>query len=1347
MEPISTAPAAYATTRSVAVELSREETAALLTECGRTYRTGINELLLSGVYLGVRQWSGQTRLRLTLEAHGREQLFDELDTTETVGCFTTTYPVVLGSEDGQMGAVIKAVKEQYRAVPHHGIGYGLLRHLAGDELLMAAEQASPPALLFNYLGQFDQTMAANSWFAIAPELTGEAIDPRRMRTHALSLNGLVAGGVLRFQLDYSEAQYAEATVAELAGHIEQGLREVIAHCLEVGEGDYTPSDFPLVAVGQEVLDEWQREYEIEDLYPLTAMQRGMLFHSLLEREAYVTQLYPTLEGDLRAELLRQAWEKVMEQQAIFRTIFVGEGELQQQLVMKRARLPWVEEDWRNLTEGEQEARFEEYRRADKAKGFEETQAPLMRISLFRLGDRRYRLLWSHHHSLLDGWSVPLVYGEVMEVYAGLVQGRPAVRAAGPGYASYVEWLLAQDEEEARRYWRSYLTGVDAVTRLPYDKLVGEERPRHDSQVVSLSASDTAELKALAKRYQTTVNTLVQLAWAILLQRYSGDREVMFGAVISGRSAEVEGIETMVGLFINTIPVVVRFDEEGTIAGVINRLHKEFQRSQTYGHLSLTEIQKQSGLSRGRGLFDSILVFENYPLDSAMGERTRGASVRIDEVGTDIEDTYPIALGVFQGERLEVTCNYFGNRFSASTIRRLLGQFIEVLRQIGSRERAAEIRLLSEEEERQVIEWGAGAEVETSPLCVHELIERQADKTPHAVAVVCSQQRLSYLQLNQKADRLARYLLEAGVGIGSRVGIHLRRSAEMMIAVLGVMKAGAAYVPLEAGLPSQRVEYMMRDAGVECVLVESGLMEGMRLSGVDVVMMDGAATDPAWLEEMAGEATEAVRRVRADDLAYILYTSGLTGKPKGVMVEHQGLSNYLSHAAKSYLKEGIKGSVVSSPLSFDATLTTLMTPLVAGGSVELLEEDEGLIERLADRMFGTEEGLLFKVTPSHLEALEYVDRSRRESDARHVVVVGGEQLRAELVRRWKGEMLREAVFVNEYGPTEAVVGCSVWELRDDEGMRKLEGMVGAPIGRPIANTQMYVMGEGCQLQPIGSVGELYIGGAGVARGYVKDEEKTREMFIEDPYEEGERVYRTGDLVRWREEGELEFVGRRDEQVKVRGYRIELGEIEQELRGVEGVEGAVVVAREVEGGQKQLVGYVVIEEEAKRAESEAEMVGELREGLRRVLPDYMVPTRIVVLEQLPLTPNGKVDRKALPAPEAGEVERVYVAARDETEEALCEVWQEVLKVEQVGIHDNFFSLGGDSIFAIRVVSMLKSLGIGLDIKDIFQHQTVEQLAVAASQGRLNQETFIDPNQIAQMLISERDEFDENVSEIIL
>jgi non-ribosomal peptide synthase protein (TIGR01720 family) len=652
--PLSTTPALHASTRSVLVELSEEETAALLTECPRAYHTGINELLLSALYWGMRWWSGQTRLRIALEGHGREDLFEALDTTRTVGCFTTKYPLVLGSEDGEIGAVIKAVKEQYRAVPHHGIGYGLLQYMAGDEALMAAEAVNPPALLFNYLGRFDQTMTADSAFAMATESTGESVDPQGIRTHALNLNGLVGGGRLRFLLDYSEAQYAEETVAELARQIEQGLRMVIAHCLEVGEGDYTPSDFPLSTVDQGVLDQWQRAYEIENLYPSTAMQKGMLFHSLLEQEAYVTQLYPTLEGDLRLPLLRQAWETIIERYAIFRTIFIGEGELQHQLVLKHASLPWHEEDWRMLSEDEQKTRFEEYRQADKARGFDVTQPPLMRISAFRLGDRRYQLLWSHHHSLLDGWSVPLVYRDAMVVYEALAQGRAAGKATAPEYARYIEWLLGQDKEEAREYWRSYLAEVDVVTPLPMSKRAGDGRPRHDSQVVSLSAGDTAELKGLAKRYQTTINTLVQLAWGILLQRYSGEKEVMFGAVISGRSAEVEGIESMVGLFINTIPVVVRFGEERRLEGLTAELHRTFQESQSYGYLPLTEIQKQSRSSKGRALFESLLVFENYPLDSAMGEETSAALVRIEKVGMDVQDTYPIALGVFQGEGLEVT---------------------------------------------------------------------------------------------------------------------------------------------------------------------------------------------------------------------------------------------------------------------------------------------------------------------------------------------------------------------------------------------------------------------------------------------------------------------------------------------------------------------------------------------------------------------------------------------------------------------------------------------------------------------------------------------------------------------
>jgi len=432
-------------------------------------------------------------------------------------------------------------------------------------------------------------------------------------------------------------------------------------------------------------------------------------------------------------------------------------------------------------------------------------------------------------------------------------------------------------------------------------------------------------------------------------------------------------------------------------------------------------------------------------------------------------------------------------------------------------------------------------------------------------------------------------------------------------------------------------------------------------------------------------------------------------------------------------------VVSTPLSFDATVTTLLPPLVMGKRVELLPEDDSLLSQLAERLFAEEEGAwLFKVTPAHLEALEYVERKQEQGRGRHRIVVGGEQLGAQRLRRWKQELLPNASFVNEYGPTETVVGCSVWMLPGRSGgsngteeqeelqkLKELEEMAAVPIGRPIGNTQLYVLGEGRQLQPQNSVGELYIGGAGVARGYVKQEEMTRERFIANPFrgEEGSRLYRTGDLVRWLPSGELLFVGRRDEQVKIRGYRIELGEIEAVLREQEGVEQAVVVAREQEGGEgeKRLVAYVVPggyseNDETQGTNSKAGLIHGYREGLSAQLPEYMVPAQYVLLEKLPLTGNGKVDREALPAPEGGAGQTtMYVAPRNEVEQALCEIWQEVLKREQVGVQDNFFSLGGDSILSIRVVSMLKSRGINLTIKDIFQNQTIEQLAALAQMGR--------------------------------
>jgi non-ribosomal peptide synthetase component F len=423
---------------------------------------------------------------------------------------------------------------------------------------------------------------------------------------------------------------------------------------------------------------------------------------------------------------------------------------------------------------------------------------------------------------------------------------------------------------------------------------------------------------------------------------------------------------MVGLFINSIPVVVSLEENESLAEVIARSHAAFQRSLEFGYLPLTEIQKQGRLGGGSQLFESLLVFENYERDLTKAVEAWAGSVRIGEIGADIQDTYPLALSLFQGESLQVSCNYFGDRFSVETVRRMLDQFVRVLQQLPHCERVKDVRLLTDAEMGQVAAAGRGPRVDFGSECIHELIRERARQTPHAAAVIYGEQTLSYAELDVRSDRLASYLVSAGVGAESRVGLYLRRSPELLIGVLGVLKAGAAYVPLEPGLPGERVSYMLADARVEWVLVESGQMAELPLSGVDVVLMDGAGSDPQWLSEV-GEQEQV--QVGSEQLAYILYTSGSTGRPKGVMVEHGGLGHYLGYAAAAYLTEAMEGSVVSSPLSFDATLTTLLAPLLVGRSVELLPDDEQLMEQLAERLFAAGGNKLFKLTPAHLEALQ------------------------------------------------------------------------------------------------------------------------------------------------------------------------------------------------------------------------------------------------------------------------------------------------------------------------------------------------------------------------------------------
>ena len=1087
----------------------------------------------------------------------------------------------------------------------------------------------------------------------------------------------------------------------------------------------------------------------EDLPLSFAQQRLWFLTQMGASEAYHIFEGLRLKGRLDRESLRRALDRIVVRHEALRTTFISvDGEPSQRIAAPgESRFHLAERDLREqIGAGEELDRLV---REEAAAGFDLASGPLIRGRLIRMGEEEHALLFTMHHIVSDGWSRGVFISELSALYGAFARGEEdPLPELGVQYADYAVWQRKWMEGEVLRkqeeYWERTLAGAPSLLELPTDHPRPAEQDYAGGRVqVALDEKLSRGLKELSKRRGTTLYMTLLAGWGALLARLSGQEDLVIGTPAANRGRmEIEGL---IGFFVNTLALRLDVSGSPSVVELLRRVKGralEAQQHQDIPFEQVVEIAKPARSLAHTPLFQVLFDWQQ----NAGGGGLALPGLELGPLGSakPVVAKFDLTLSLWDvGERIVGGLEYAAALLERSTVERYVGYLQALLEGMvaNSAQAMDSLPLLAEAERQQLLyEWNAPqseypAAGSRREKLVHELFEEQAEKTPEACAVVYGDQRLSYRELNTKAERLARYLAEAGVAVESRVGIYLGRSLEMMVGALGVMKAGATYVPLEPGLPKQRVEHMMRDAGIEWVLVNSASVGSLPIGGVDVVLMDGAGSDPWWLEEMAeGSAREAEARPRPENLAYILYTSGSTGKPKGVMATHRGLSNYVSYAAATYLGPEVRGSVVSSPLCFDATLTTLLPPLLVGKAVELLPEDETTMCLLAERLFGGEEGWLFKITPAHLEALEYVERPRAAGQAPHRVVVGGEQLGLQRLRRWKRDLLPAATFVNEYGPTEAVVGCSVWTLSDGRGLEELEELAAAPIGRPIANTRLYVLGEGRQPQPCNSVGELYIGGEGLARGYLNLEELTRERFIANPFSEfdGGRLYRTGDLARWLPSGELAFVGRRDDQVKIRGYRIELGEVEACLAEREGVGEAVVIVREDAVGDRRLVAYYTCAE-ANGGEKEGIGAEQLRTHLSARLPEYMVPAAYVRLDRLPLTPNGKVDRKELPAPEGDAYgAHGYEEPVGETERALAEIWAELLKLERVGRHDNFFELGGNSLLILRFIARMRRAGWRVDPHTLFTMPVLAELAAAVDQP-INV-VKIPPNRIPEIGVRE-------------
>ena len=1312
-----------ASTQTVVVALTREETQTLVQKIPEVYHTQINDVVLTALVDALAQWTNQENLLIYLEGHGREELIEGIDLSRTVGWFTSKFPVVLkGGPSEHPGECLKAVKEQLRQIPNRGMGFGVLRYLNRDINLQARfGDWVHPEVTFNYLGQFDQTLQDSTLFTWGTVSPGPTRSPKGNRSNLVEIVGMINAGMLQIRWNYSENIHRRATMEALANNYLAALRALILHCQSPEAGGYTPSDFPLAKITQDALDEILVSLptegnlpELADLYPLTPLQQGIWFHELAARESgiYFRRIVSRLDGEMDIDLLKRAWEEVVARHGILRTSFVWEGLDQPlQIVHPTVVLPWEQQDWRGRPTKEEPERLKNFLEEDRARGFDFTQPPLMRLTLIQVADSKALLVWTYHHLILDRWSIEVVQKEVWAAYQALRKGRALPDEQPRPFREYMEWLPKQDLAEAERYWRGTLKGFTAPTLLGVERksVLGEHQPGYyDVQHLTLSEPATAALERFARQYQVTLNTLVQGAWAVLLSRYCGTEEVVFGITSSGRSAELKGMETMVGIFINTLPVRVQVDKNQLVAMWLKEMQTHQVGMRQYEYTPLFEIQKWSEVSPGMPLFNTLLVFENTPGGKISTIGPEGLSVQKVSVTSNLTTNYPLNLVCLADRALHMLISYDTEHFEAAAISQLLSHVQQVLAEMVAKpeQTLGSISLITEAERYQLlVKWNATETTYPRDRCVHQLFEQQVEQSPDAVAVVYGDEQLTFRQLNTRANQLAHYLKSLGVGPEGLVGICLERCLEMVIAVLGILKAGGAYVPLDPEYPQERLAFMLADTQTPVLITQQKLLSGLPGTAARLVCLDSH-----W-EAIGQESHEnPISGAVAENLAYVMYTSGSTGRPKGVCVTHRNVVRLVK--ATNYARLGAEEVFLQlAPISFDASTLELWGPLLNGGRLVVFPAAMPSLAQLGDvieqhqvTILWLTAGLFHQMVEDHLGSLGSVRQ----------LLAGGDVLSVSHVKRVL-EQLDGCCLINGYGPTENTTFTTCYPMTDVSALGS-----SVPIGRPIANTRVYILDAQLQPVPIGVVGELYTGGDGLGRGYLNRPELTAEKFIPDPFSEdpAARLYKTGDLARYLSDGSIEFLGRIDHQVKIRGFRIELGEIEGALGGHPAVGEAVVIAREDVPGDKRLVAYVVARHEP------APTFSELRSFLKEKLPDYMIPTAFVFLDLLPLTPNGKVDRRALPAPEQSrsELENRFVAPRTSIEEAVAVIWCEVLGLEKVGMRDNFFDLGGHSLLMTRIHSKLQEI-VEEDVSMItlFQFPTIGSLSNYLSGTGIDQSSF--------------------------
>lgn len=1030
--------------------------------------------------------------------------------------------------------------------------------------------------------------------------------------------------------------------------------------------------------------------QVQDMYYLSPMQEGMLFHTLHHQEKgfYVEQMDMNVKGTLRHDLLEKSMNIIVERYDIFRTVFLHEKVKRPvQVVLKNRPFQLDVVDIQDLSESEQLERIDRFKQKDQLRGFDLSKDLLMRASVFQTGPSSYRWIWSYHHILLDGWCFGLVVQELFAIYHALLHDIPYRLEPVKPYKEYIQWLEKQDKQASLEYWTQSLAGFEGQSTFKEQRKQTNEHELGEIEW-AMSKEETAALSELALQQNATLSSALQSAWSILLSRYQRSNDVLFGTVVSGRPADLAGVDRMVGLFINVIPRRIQLTDQMTFRSLLSETQQQSLAAEPHQYIPIYDIQAKAGQQQ---LIDHIVVFENVPA-AKKDEQESLLGFTVEDMNVYEKSNYDLNLLASPGEQLQLKLAFNQRAFDPAFVHKLKDQLTLLIKgAIKHPDQLVHILTLvtKQEKQRMLEEWNA-PELEHDQLYLTKWFEHNVRKQPNAVALSAGDHTMTYAELNEQANRLARHLQKNGVGHQTVTAILAERTPELIVSLLAVLKAGATYVSIDPDYPESRIQYMLRDSGATHLLTHSSFISQTRS-----LAFDGTYLFADDQEILLMSSENLPLEAGLDDTAYIMYTSGTTGQPKGIMTTHSNIARVVKNT--NYLTILETDTLLSLSNSvFDGFTFDVYGALLNGAKLVLPQKETILdMGKLTELIKGEHISVMFVPTALfHLLVDEGTDWMRGVRK----VLFGGERASVQHVRK-AFDVMGKGRLLNVYGPTESTVFATYYPI--DEAI-PLEAR-SIPIGKPLNQTGAYILSEHRQLQPIGMVGELCLSGKGLAKGYLNRPDLTKQVFIAHPFAAGERLYRTGDLAYFREDGLIEYAGRVDDQVKIRGHRIELTEIEANLLMHQGVKQAVLLADHDETNHTRLLAYITCDDAWKGK------LDDIKSGLKERLPAYMLPHELIELENLPLTPNGKVDKRQLPKPEAPQGNRRVKLPANEVEQKLLVMWREVLEREDISTDDHFFELGGHSLKAMSLLSKVsKEFEVQVPIHLLFETPTIEALS---------------------------------------